>query len=84
MRRPFSIKTLILAWGSCSTTWELLTESSRQKINAVYDLFELRLEHRFPERKAGQAFLSGAAKRGEAVMDLLWSVLNTREFLFQH
>ena len=36
------------------------------------------------ERKAGQAFLSGAAKRGEAVMDLLWSVLNTREFLFQH
>ena len=42
---------------------------------------------RFPsvtERKAGQAFLSGAAKRGEAVMDLLWSVLNTREFLFQH
>ena len=43
-----------LAWGSCSTTWELLTESSRQKINAVYDLFELRLEHRFPERKAGQ------------------------------
>ena len=42
---------------------------------------------RFPsvtERKAGRAFLSGAAKRGEAVMDLLWSVLNTREFLFQH
>jgi hypothetical protein len=43
-----------LAWGSCSTTWDLLTDSSKLKINAVYGLFELRLEHRFPERQAGQ------------------------------
>ncbi len=42
---------------------------------------------RFPattERAAGRQFLALAAKREEAVMDLLWSVLNTREFLFQH
>ena len=29
-------------------------------------------------------FLAGAEKRSDAAMDLLWSVLNTREFLFQH
>ncbi len=42
---------------------------------------------RFPtaaERSAGGQFLAQAPKRDEAVMDLLWSVLNTREFLFQH
>jgi hypothetical protein len=37
-----------------------------------------------PERQAGTAFLASATIRSEAVMDLLWSVLNTREFLFQH
>ena len=42
---------------------------------------------RFPsaaERKSGTAFLASATVRSESVMDLLWSVLNTREFLFQH
>jgi hypothetical protein len=42
---------------------------------------------RFPtaaERATGGQFLAQAAKRDDAVMDLLWSVLNTREFLFQH
>lgn len=42
---------------------------------------------RFPstkERDSGRQFLAQAEKRGDAVMDLLWSVLNTREFLFQH
>jgi hypothetical protein len=29
-------------------------------------------------------FLAAESNRSEAVMDLLWSVLNTREFLFQH
>ncbi|MEI6861806.1 MAG: DUF1553 domain-containing protein, partial [Verrucomicrobiota bacterium] len=42
---------------------------------------------RFPaaaERTIGRQFLAAAPKREDAVMDLLWSVLNTREFLFQH
>ena len=42
---------------------------------------------RFPsanEREAGRSFLAQGEKRDDAVMDLLWSVLNTREFLFQH
>lgn len=37
-----------------------------------------------PERQSGRTFIATATKRGDAVMDLLWSVLNTREFLFQH
>jgi hypothetical protein len=36
------------------------------------------------ERQSGSEFLHQASERSDAVMDLLWSVLNTREFLFQH
>ena len=43
-----------LAWGSCSTTWELLSEQSKEDMFAVYDLFERKLEHTFPERAQGQ------------------------------
>lgn len=42
---------------------------------------------RFPtaaELKSGKEFIAASPKRSDAVMDLLWSVLNTREFLFQH
>jgi hypothetical protein len=36
------------------------------------------------ERATARQFLAAAPKREDAVMDLLWSMLNTREFLFQH
>ena len=42
---------------------------------------------RFPtvqERRTAQRFLSRGAVRGVAVADLLWTMVNTREFLFQH
>jgi pimeloyl-ACP methyl ester carboxylesterase len=44
-----------LAWGSCSTTWDLLTDGSKQQMQTVYALFESRLGHTFPERQPGQA-----------------------------
>ena len=44
-----------LAWGSCSTTWELLTDSSKERMLEVYTLFEQHLEHRFSDRQPGQA-----------------------------
>jgi hypothetical protein len=53
----------------------------------IVDELYLSALARFPtdtERKSATAFLAGAPVRREAVMDLLWSVLNTREFLFQH
>ncbi len=42
---------------------------------------------RFPsaaERDTARQFVAASASRDDAVMDLLWSALNTREFLFQH
>jgi hypothetical protein len=42
---------------------------------------------RFPtaaERDTARKFVAAAPNRDDAVMDLLWSALNTREFLFQH
>ena len=42
---------------------------------------------RFPnakEKATAQAFLAKAANRENAVTDLVWTVLNTQEFLFQH
>jgi hypothetical protein len=42
---------------------------------------------RFPsaaELDTARKFVAAAPNRDEAVMDLLWSALNTREFLFQH
>lgn len=55
--------------------------------NALLDELYLSALARFPndrERRSGRDFLAGAEKRSDAAMDLLWSVLNTREFLFQH
>ena len=42
---------------------------------------------RFPtpkEQATAQQYLARASNRGNAVMDLIWTVLNTQEFLFQH
>jgi hypothetical protein len=36
------------------------------------------------ERETALGYLRRAKDRGEAVMDLLWTVMNTQEFLFQH
>jgi pimeloyl-ACP methyl ester carboxylesterase len=43
-----------LAWGSCSTTWDLLTDTSKDEIRNVYDVFERHLKRRFPEAAEGQ------------------------------
>ena len=43
-----------LAWGSCSTTWEMLTVSSKAEMQAVYALFERKLNHEFQARQPGQ------------------------------
>ena len=43
-----------LAWGSCSTTWDLLTESSKEELSHVYELFEHRLAFSFPDRLPSQ------------------------------
>jgi len=74
------------------TVMRAAVESGCGRYDAMDDgkmLDELYLSalSRFPtaqERKAGGEFLAQAEKRSDAVMDLLWSVLNTREFLFQH
>lgn len=36
------------------------------------------------ERRTATAYLDGAEQRDAAVEDLLWAVINTRDFLFQH
>jgi hypothetical protein len=36
------------------------------------------------ERSAGLRHLARAQNRDQAVTDLLWTVVNTQEFLFQH
>lgn len=36
------------------------------------------------ERAAASAHLSGSPNRREAVRDLIWAIVNTQEFLFQH
>ncbi len=53
----------------------------------LLDTLYLAALARFPtagERETARKFAAAAASRDEAVADLLWSALNTREFLFQH
>ena len=44
-----------LAWGSCSTTWDRLTDASKNQIETVYAVFEQKLQRQFPEREEWQA-----------------------------
>ncbi|MEM7230612.1 MAG: DUF1553 domain-containing protein [Planctomycetota bacterium] len=36
------------------------------------------------ERQNAEAYLASKTQRGEALQDLIWAIVNTKEFLFQH
>jgi len=63
-----------------------LAESDQSAEQIVDDLF-LRTVSRFPEpqeRQEAIALLEQAPKRPQVVEDLLWMLLNSNEFLFNH
>lgn len=66
----------------------LLQLLKEQKDNAkVVEELYLTCLSRYPtaeERKKIADYVSGAASRREAMEDVLWSLLNTREFIFVH
>ncbi|MEO2032951.1 MAG: DUF1553 domain-containing protein, partial [Planctomycetaceae bacterium] len=59
------------------------TMGDKRLVETVYLAAYCRLPSE-TERNIAEAFLGQAENRDDAVEDLLWTILNTRDFLFQH
>lgn len=60
---------------------------AKQPDDALIESLYLSSLSRYPtekERTTARNYLQKAAHRDDAVMDLIWTVINTQEFLFQH
>ncbi|MFM8251052.1 MAG: hypothetical protein ACKOBW_05570, partial [Planctomycetota bacterium] len=60
-----------------------MTDADKQRLDELF----LASISRWPtdqEREACQQFLAGSDSLGEGLQNILWSLLNTREFLLQH
>jgi hypothetical protein len=70
-------------------SWKLVNDLARAKSasDRPLDQLYLSLLSRYPtekERKSVADFMSGSTIRRKAAVDLLWALINTKEFLYQH
>jgi hypothetical protein len=64
-----------------------VSKYSARKAETLLDELYLAALARYPsakEREAATAYLAKTADRKEAIRDLVWAIVNTQEFLFQH
>ena len=60
---------------------------AHQKAPEFVDRLYLAAFSRHPrdgERATAEAYLNASGNREEAMKDLVWAILNTQEFMFQH
>lgn len=82
MNSETTLQQITSRHGRCAK----LAESDRNPSEIIDELYLCTLS-RFPSDAERQAMLptfSEAASRSEAIQDLLWVLLNTREFVFNH
>ena len=81
-----TVPSLTLKLRSATNRASLLAKSKQPDDKIVEELFLATLSRKPLEKESAKAveFLKGATNRTEALQDILWALINTREFILNH